>query len=92
MELFGKDYRSYAVVAEGLSWCFGQLISVLVFYLTRHWTYLHLWIGIISVLGLPAFLIIPESPRWLIIQGNRILAEEVLLKIARSLFISTNCI
>ena len=83
LELFGKDYRGNAVVAEGLSWCFGQLISVLVFYLTRHWTYLHLWIGIISVLGLPAFLIIPESPRWLITQGKRILAEEVLLKIAR---------
>ena len=82
-ELFGRDHRSTALVAEGLSWSFGSLLSVLVFYLTRHWTYLHIWIGALSTLALPAFLIIPESPRWLVVQAKCICAEQVLLKIAR---------
>ena len=83
IEIFGKDYRKNAVVIKEVLWPFGGLGLVIVFYLTRHWTYFHLWTGGLCAMAIPAFLIIPESPRWLSVNCKGEIAERVFLKIAR---------
>ena len=83
IEIFGKDYRKNAVVIKEVLWPFGGLGLVIVFYLTRHWTYFHLWTGGLCAMAIPAFLIIPESPRWLSVNCKGEMAERVFLKIAR---------
>ena len=83
IEIFGRDYRKNAVVIKEVLWPVGGLGLVLLFYLTRHWTYFHLWTGGLCALALPALLIIPESPRWLSVNGKCKMAELVLLKIAK---------
>jgi OCT family organic cation transporter-like MFS transporter 4/5 len=83
IEIFTREHRKNAVLILGLVWPFSVLVVVMVFYFTQHWTYFHLWTGCICALAFPAFLLIPESPRWLIINSKRELAEQELLKIAR---------
>ena len=83
IEIFSKDRRKNAVVLKEVLWPIGGLGLVIVFYLTRHWTYFHLWTGGLCAVALPAFLIIPESPRWLSANSKREVAERELLKIAR---------
>ena len=79
----GKNHRKNAVVIKEVLWPFGGLGLVIVFYLTRHWTYFHLWTGALCAIAIPAFLIIPESPRWLSVNCKGEIAETVFLKIAR---------
>ena len=83
IEIFSKDRRKNAVVIKEILWPIGGLGLVIVFYLTRHWTYFHLWTGGLCAFALPAFLIIPESPRWLSANSKSEMAERELLKIAR---------
>ena len=83
IEIFSKDRRKNAVVIKEILWPIGGLGLVIVFYLTRHWTYFHLWTGGLCAFALPAFLIIPESPRWLSANIKSEMAERELLKIAR---------
>ena len=83
IELFGRDCRQTAVVVKELIWPLGLLPVIWVFYLTRHWVYFHLYMGGLCTLAIPACIIIPESPRWLVANGKWQSAEKVLLKIAR---------
>ena len=83
IELFSKDRRKSAVIIKDIMLPIGELGLVIVFYLTRHWTYFHLWTGGLCAVALPAFLIIPESPRWLSANSKREVAERELLRIAR---------
>ena len=83
IEIFSKDRRKNAVVIKEILWPIGGLGLVIVFYLTRHWTYFHLWTGGLCAFAIPAFLIIPESPRWLSANLKSEIANRELLKIAR---------
>ena len=47
------------------------------------WTWMHIWTGIISMTAWPCFFFIPESPRWLAINGNSQAAADILYKIAK---------
>ena len=82
-EIFGKDYRQNAVVVKELMWPIGMMMVIAVFYFTRHYVWFHLWIGAMCTLTIPAFIIAPESPRWLSANGKWEAAEHVLLRIAR---------
>ena len=82
-EIFGKDYRQNAVVLKEIMWPLGMLLIIGVFYLTRHWVYFHLWIGGLCALTIPAFMIVPESPRWLSVNGKWEAAEIILLRMAK---------
>jgi hypothetical protein len=50
-----------------------------VLYFCRHWTDLHLCVGILCCIGLPTWFFIPESPRWLAGNKKKEEAEEVFL-------------
>ena len=62
----------------------GELIVLLAYYLTRSWYWLAWIISIYSVLfAIIAYIMLPESPRWLIIQKRYDDAVAVLNKAAR---------
>ena len=82
-EIFSKEHRQKGVLIQEVSVVTAEVGIVMVFYLTRHWTYFHLWAGGICCLAFPAFLVLPESPRWLSVNSKRELAEQELMKIAR---------
>jgi MFS family permease len=82
-EIFGKDYRQNAVVIRNLMGPISMMITIGVFYLTRHYVYFHLWIGALCALTIPALIIVPESPGWLIVKGKWKSAERIFLRIAR---------
>ena len=82
IEIFSKDRRKNAVIIKEIMVPIGELGSIIIFYFTQHWTYFHLWTGGLCAVALPAFLIIPESPRWLSANSKRGVAKRELLKIA----------
>ncbi|XP_050390997.2 organic cation transporter protein [Patella vulgata] len=51
-------------------------------YLIRNWRYLHLTAAIFSTHLLFFFLIIPESPRWLLTKGYKVKARKIITKVA----------
>ena len=81
-EIFGKEYRQNAVVIKELMWPIGMIMEIGLFYLTRHWVHFHLGVGGLCLLTIPAFLIAPESPRWLSVNGKWEDAEKVFIRIA----------
>ncbi len=52
-------------------------LQVLLVYLNRHWSYLHLWTGVVCLCGIPSYFFIPESPRWMAMNGRKEEAEKV---------------
>ena len=82
-EIFGKDNRQNAIVIKELMWPIGMLMIIGVFYFTRHWIYFHLWLGGLCLLSVPAFIIVPESPRWLSVNGKWESAELVFFRLAQ---------
>ena len=70
LEVFGKRERKNAIIVADFIWPVSNLILTLVVYYVRHWTFMHLWLGGISLLALPCLYFIPESPRWLAINNK----------------------
>ena len=83
LEIFGKEYRKSVGTIKGFISAISQLILVLIIYNARHWTYIHLWAGVTCLLPFPCYYFVPESPRWLAINGKSEQAEKVLLAIAK---------
>ena len=83
LELFGKEYRKSVVMTKDFISPVSQLILVLIIYTSRHWKYIHLWTGIACLVPFPCYFFVPESPRWLSLNGKIKQAEEILLAIAK---------
>ena len=83
MEIFGPDQRKSVVILKDLFWPASQVFAVAIYYFNRHWTYMHIWTGVISASALPCLLLVPESARWLAVNGKSKEAKDVLLRIAK---------
>ncbi len=83
LEIFDPEHRKTVVLVKDLLWPICQLILIFIIYFVRHWTTLHLVVGAMGLLGLPCFLILPESPRWLANNGQKEKAEEIFYTMAK---------
>ena len=82
LEIFDPENRKTVIIVKDFMWPTCNLFLIVFVYYVRHWTNLHLVIGALGLLGLPCFLILPESPRWLANNGKKEESEKILMKIA----------
>ncbi|XP_020914661.1 organic cation transporter protein-like [Exaiptasia diaphana] len=80
IELVGPTKRTFAGVATGLFWNVGGAIDVTIAYLLPYWRHTVIAGSIPGFLFLPFYLILPESPRWLVTQGRLDEAQTILEK------------
>ena len=83
LEVFGSKHRKSVAIFKDFAFPTAYSLLTLFVYLNRHWTYLHISVGIACSFSLLMFFIIPESVRWLAINGKRSQAENVLVTIAK---------
>merc|ERR1712241_497360 len=83
LELFGKEYRKSIAMVKDFFAPMSELVLVIIIYFVRHWTFIHLWAGIGCLIPLPLYFIVPESPRWLAINGKLEKAEKILINIGK---------
>ena len=62
----------------------GYYVFNLIGYLNRTWTWIHIWVGIVTALILPVYFILPESVRWLAQNNREKEAMGVLRKVAKA--------
>lgn len=79
-EFFRPGHR-FVTMSVGVP--FGMSVFSLIVYLNRTWTSIHIWVGIMSSLILPAYFILPESPRWLAQNFKEEEAVKVLLRMGK---------
>ena len=83
LELFGKEYRKSIAMVKDFFAPMSELVLVIIIYSTRQWTYIHIWAGVAILIPLPLYFIIPESPRWLAMNGKIEQAEDILINIGK---------
>ena len=83
LELFGKEYRKSIAMVKDFFAPMSELVLVIIIYFTRHWTFIHIWAGVGCLIPLPLYFIVPESPRWLAINGKIDKAEKILIDIGK---------
>ena len=81
-EIFQPNWR-YAFAAP-INLQVGNWILTLIAYLCSTWTMVHVWIGLVCVLVLPVYFLVPESPRWLAQNGQEDDAFQVMLDMAKT--------
>ena len=82
-ELIGASKRGLVGTVLSSAFAFGIVIFSIIAYHVNFWRYLTATITFIGIpLFLLAFLLLPESPRWLLNMGNRKETIEVLKLIA----------
>ncbi|CAF0795542.1 unnamed protein product [Brachionus calyciflorus] len=83
LELVSTKKRTYAGIGFENFFSLGQLILVLVAYFVRDWRNLSMIFTFAVIPFLTYFFILPESPRWLILNNKQDKALEVLEKVAK---------
>ncbi|XP_043208462.1 organic cation transporter protein-like [Amphibalanus amphitrite] len=83
MEVMGPRWRALVGLIYQIPFSFGFMSLSAAAYLVRDWRYLQLVISAPSVLMLGFWWVLPESPRWLIMQDRLTEALDVLRAAAR---------
>ncbi|KAG8193142.1 hypothetical protein JTE90_006974 [Oedothorax gibbosus] len=78
MELMGPEHRTQSGIAIQLGWSVGFVSLAGVAYWVRNWFWLQVAMSVPIVPLVLAYRIIPESPRWLLMQGKRKKLERLL--------------
>ncbi|XP_035218747.1 organic cation transporter protein-like isoform X2 [Stegodyphus dumicola] len=83
MEIVGPHHRTEAGIAIQLGWTVGFITLALVGYLFRHWFWFQVAMSVPLLPLMFAYKFIPESPRWLLIQGKVKQLEKILIEGAK---------
>ncbi|KAJ8315471.1 hypothetical protein KUTeg_007621 [Tegillarca granosa] len=84
LEFVGPSKRIWSGIIIELVFCIGELLLCGAAYFIRDWRTLQLVLSVPSAVSLIYFLIIPESPRWLLSQGRYKDAMKTIRKISES--------
>ncbi|XP_055954755.1 organic cation transporter protein-like [Patella vulgata] len=82
VEIVGPSKRRFTGVVSNLGWCLGILIVAALAYYIRTWRYLHLAAAVLTSYQLFYFLMLPESPRWLLTRGQLDKARKLIKRAA----------
>uniref|UniRef100_A0AAV2J745 Major facilitator superfamily (MFS) profile domain-containing protein n=1 Tax=Knipowitschia caucasica TaxID=637954 RepID=A0AAV2J745_KNICA len=82
--LIGRARVMFTTLGMGLSFATGYMMVPLLAYFLRNWKYLQMALALPSLLYLPFWWFIPESPRWLLSQGRVEEAEAIMQKAAHT--------
>nr|CAB3266160.1 solute carrier family 22 member 5-like [Phallusia mammillata] len=77
------EYRNFISVSSFYSFSLGYMIGPLISYLIPNWRWMMRFNGLVGLLYIPMYWLIPESPRWLLAKGKIREAKVILLKIAK---------
>lgn len=83
MEVVGPKLRPILGVALELGWATGYVLLPGIAYLLRDWMYIQLAITVPVVSLISLYWLMPESPRWLIMNGKLDAAKVIILKAAK---------
>ena len=75
--ILNLSFRLFGIIFQAISGSLLQLVLFLVVYFVRHWVHLHLAAGILSLLSIPSFLIISESPRCTVFQNHYFFVQKM---------------
>ncbi|XP_050397876.2 organic cation transporter protein isoform X2 [Patella vulgata] len=82
VEIVGPSKRRFTGVLFHLGWCLGVLVIAMLGYCIRNWRYLQLAAAVLTSHHLFYFLMLPESPRWLLTRGQLDKARTLIKKAA----------
>ncbi|XP_055550102.1 carcinine transporter [Wyeomyia smithii] len=83
LELVGPNYRSFVTVMTCTFYTFGLMMLAGVTYLVRDWVELTLYTSVPFLLYFLYLIIMPESPRWLLMKGKLEEALKILEQMAK---------
>ncbi|XP_053693291.1 carcinine transporter isoform X3 [Sabethes cyaneus] len=83
LELVGPNYRSFVTVMTCTFYTFGLMMLAGVTYLIRDWVELTLYTSVPFLLYFLYLIIMPESPRWLLMKGRLEEALKILEQMAK---------
>ncbi|XP_055889284.1 organic cation transporter protein-like [Biomphalaria glabrata] len=81
MELVGPRKRKYAGIIKECFWVLGHFLLIAIAYGLRDWRHLQIVLSIPNFLIISYFLLLNESPRWLV-SRNRLQEASEIIKIA----------
>jgi len=86
MEIVGGNWSTYIGIGLEIPWSFAYMLIPVMSWLFPSWTHFTISVSVpvfIMVLLLSAPGLVPESPRWLLVQGRTEEAEDILDKAAK---------
>ncbi|GFS59393.1 organic cation transporter protein, partial [Trichonephila inaurata madagascariensis] len=83
IEMVSPMYRSMVGVAINFGWCLAFISLPGVAWIIRDWFWLQLAVTLPKLLFISVFWVIPESPRWLLIRGEKEVFRRVVLKASK---------
>ncbi len=83
LECFGTKSRVPVICIKDLFYPAELIVLAIVGYYLRDWTHLHLASGVVCLLALPTWWLVPESIRWLAQNHKRTEAHDIILDIAK---------
>lgn len=85
-EITNHRHRNTFSVMDSFTYIVGMNVFLVASYLMQDWRWLHLIYGVHALMGsLLVFLLLPESPRWLVARGR---SEEALLVIRKAVLMN----
>ncbi|XP_051536552.1 solute carrier family 22 member 4 [Myxocyprinus asiaticus] len=83
-EVLSKSFRVlFTTLGAFLHYCIGYMVLPWIAFAVRDWRYLLRILSVLTVVYIPLWWLIPESPRWLLAQGRVMESEAIVRQAAK---------